>query len=216
VLTGAMRPASALSADGPLNLLNAVRVAAAPEAGGLGTLVVLDDTVHGARDVTKSDTMRVSAFADGAAGPLGWTDGDGRLVLAHRPTRGIEVRGRFAGADLRALPRVDIVVSYQGADGALVDAAVTAGASGIVSAGTGAGYPTPGEVAALERAAASGVVVCQASRVGAGRVPRVPSMAARAWVAAGDLPPWKARILLRLGLAAIRDPETLQAMFDAC
>ena len=174
VLTGAMRPASALSGDGPLNLVNAVRVAASPQARGLGTLVVLDDTIHGARDVTKSDTMRVSAFRDGASGPLGWVDGDGRIVLGHLPARGRSLEGSFAGVDLRALPRVDIVVSYQGADGVLVDAAVAAGARGIVSAGTGAGYPTPGEVEALERAAAAGVVVCQASRVGAGRVPRGP------------------------------------------
>jgi L-asparaginase len=84
-----------------------------------------------------------------------------------------------------------------------------------VSAGTGAGYPTPGEVAALERAAAAGVVVCQSSRVGAGRVPRVPSLVARGWVAAGDLGPWKARILLRLALGSGRtDPEALQALFD--
>src|SRR4051812_33840737 len=78
VLTGAMRPASALSGDGPLNLVAAVRVATSPEARGLGTLVVLDDTIHGARDVTKADTLRVHAFRDGAAGPLGWVDGDGR------------------------------------------------------------------------------------------------------------------------------------------
>ncbi len=85
VLTGSMRPASALSGDGPLNLVNAVRVAASPAARGLGALVLLDDTIHGARDVTKSDTMRVSAFRDGASGPLGWVDGDGAVVLNHAP-----------------------------------------------------------------------------------------------------------------------------------
>ena len=105
--------------------------------------------------MTKSDTMRVSAFRDGAGGPLGWVDGDGRVVLNHRPVRGAGLRGRFAATDLRALPRVDVVVTYLGADGALVDAAVAVGARGIVSAGTGAGYPTPGEVEALERAAAT-------------------------------------------------------------
>ena len=214
VLTGAMRPASALSPDGPLNLLNAVRVAASPVTRGLGVLVVLDDTIHGARDVTKSNTLRTNAFADGAAGPLGWTDGDGRVVLAHAPGRGTAIRGRHAGTDLRALPRVDVTVSHQGADGALVDAAAAAGARGIVSAGTGAGYPTPGEVDALERASRAGVIVCQASRVGSGRVPRVPSLAARGWLAADDLQPWKARILLRLGLATTSDSDVLQALFD--
>jgi L-asparaginase len=216
VITGAMRPASALSADGPLNLLNAVRVAASPEARGLGVLVVLDDTIHGARDVTKANTLRVSAFESPMAGPIGSVDGDGRVVIRARPTRATTIRGLFAGVDLRSLPRVDLVVSHQGADGALVDAAVAAGAAGIVSAGTGAGYPTPGEVEALERAVAAGVIVCQASRTGAGRVPRVPSLAARNWVAADDLPAWKARILLRLALGAgIADAPALEALFDA-
>lgn len=215
VLSGAMRPASALSGDGPLNLVNAVRVAASPEGRKLGTLVLLDDTIHGARDVTKSDTLRVSAIRDGASGPLGWVDGDGTIVLSHLPARGWSLEGSFGNADLRALPRVDIVTSHQGADGALVDAAVTAGARGIVSAGTGAGYPTPGEVEALERASAAGVVVCQSSRVGSGRVPRVPALAARGWVAAGDLQPWKARILLRLAIAAgTTDPDDIQTLFD--
>lgn len=215
VLTGAMRPALALSADGPLNLVNAVRVAASPQGRKLGLLVVLDDTIHGARDVTKSDTLRVSAFRDGASGPLGWVDGDGQIVLSHLPARGWSLEGSFTTVDLRALPRVDIVVSYQGADGVLVDAAVAAGARGIVSAGTGAGYPTPVEVEALDRATSSGVVICQASRVGAGRVPRVPSLVARGWIAADDLQPWKARILLRLALATGRtDADAIQPLFD--
>jgi L-asparaginase len=216
VVTGAMRPASGLAADGPLNLLNAVRVAASPDAGPLGVVVVLDDTVHGARDVTKANTLRVDAFGDGRAGPLGRVDGDGRIVIVHRPGRATSLRGAFAQVDLRGLPRVDVVVSYQGADGTLVDAAVAAGARGIVSGGTGAGYPTPGEVEALERAAAGGVVVCQASRVGSGRVPVVPSLVARGWLAADDLQPWKARILLRLAIAAgDAGRAALQQRFDA-
>jgi L-asparaginase len=216
VVMGAMRPSSALSGDGGLNLVNAVRVAAAPQARGLGALVVLDDTIHAARSATKHDTMRVHAFADGAGGPLGWIDGDGRVVLDHRPARATTLRGAFAGADLRAQPRVDIVLTYLGADGTLVDAAVAAGARGIVSAGTGAGYPTPGEVEALERAHDAGVIVVQATRVGAGRVPPIPSLVTRGWVAADDLQPWKARILLRLALAAgTHERAALQALFEA-
>jgi L-asparaginase len=215
VICGAMRPATALSADGPLNLVNAVRLAGSREARGLGALVLLDDTIHAARSATKADTMRVSAFHDGAAGPLGWVDGDGRIVLASVPARGTGLRGAFSGVDLADLPRVDIVASYQGADGALVEAAIAAGARGIVNAGTGAGYPTPGEEAALERAAAAGVQVVQATRVGGGRVPPVPKLAERGWLAAGDLNPWKARILLRLALArGVTDPAELQPLFD--
>ena len=215
VLTGAMRPASALSGDGPLNLASAVRVAASPEASWLGVLVVMDDTIHGARDVTKSNTLRVDAFTDAGAGPLGRVDGDGRVVLTALPARATTLRGAYAAVDLRSLPRVDIVVTYQGADGALIDAAVAAGARGIVSAGSGAGYPTPAEVRALERASAAGVVVCQASRVGSGRVPPVPSLLERGWVAADDHRPWKARTLLRLALAAGEDLATIRARFDA-
>lgn len=216
VLTGAMRPANALGGDGPLNLVNAVRLAASPASRGLGTLVLLDDTIHGARDVTKSNTLRVTAFTDGAAGPLGWVDADGRVILAHLPARGASLRGRFAAVDLRGLPRVDLVVTYTGADGTLIDAAVAAGAAGIVSAGSGDGYPTPLEVEALERASAAGVTVCQASRVGTGRVVQVPALVAHGWVAADDLQPWKARVLLRLALAAgITGREALQALFDA-
>ena len=213
VLTGAMRPASALSGDGPLNLVSAVRVAAAPEAGGLGVLVVMDDTIHGARDVTKSNTLRLNAFASPMAGPLGRVDGC--VALSSRPARASTLRGAYAAVDLRALPRVDVVTSYQGADGVLIDAAVAAGARGVVSAGTGAGYPTPAEVEALERASAAGVMVCQASRVGSGRVPPVPSLLARGWVPADDVVAWKARTLLRLALAAGEDLPTIRARFEA-
>ncbi len=215
VITGAMRPASALSADGPLNLVNAVRVAANPAARGLGVLVVMDDTIHGARDVTKQNTLRVDAFASPMTGPLGRIDGDGRVVISSRPARGTSLRGSYARVDLRSLQRVDVVASYQGADGALIDAAVAAGARGIVSAGTGAGYPTPLEVEALERASAAGVLVCQGSRTGSGRVPPTPSMARRRWIPADDIVPWKARVLLRLALAAGERPGVIAERFAA-
>ncbi len=215
VLTGAMRPASALSADGPLNLVEAVRVAASSAARGLGVLVVMDDTIHGARDVAKANTLRVDAFSSPMTGPLGRVDGDGRVVITSRPMRGTTLRGAYAGVDLHALSRVDVVASYQGADGALIDAAVGAGARGIVSAGTGDGYPTPWQVEALERASAAGVAIVQSTRVGSGRVPPLPALIARAWIAADDLGPWKARILLRLALAASEDLMTIRARFAA-
>lgn len=215
VLTGAMRPASALSGDGPLNLVEAVRVASAPDARGLGVLVVMDDTIHGARAVAKTNTLRVDAFASPVAGPLGRVDGDGRVVLSAQPARATTLRGAYAGADLRALPRVDVVASYQGADGALIDAAVAAGCQGIVSAATGDGYPTPSQVEALERASAAGVAIVQSSRVGSGRVPPLPALLARGWIAADDVNPWKARILLRLALAAGEGVETIRERFAA-
>lgn len=213
VLVGAMRPASALGSDGALNLLRAVQVAASPEVSGLGVLVVLDDTVHAARDATKTATFRLDAFKSPSAGPLGYADADGRVVIYHRP-RLPDPAVSFEAADLARLPRVDIVVSHIGADGALIDAAMAAGASGIVSAGTGAGRCTPEEDAALDRAISRGVVVCQGSRVGSGRVARSPRMRRRGLVSAEDLVAWKARILLALALTRSDDPEVIQDMFD--
>ncbi|MBV9326427.1 MAG: asparaginase [Chloroflexi bacterium] len=214
VLVGAMRPASGLSADGDLNLLNAVRVAAHPDSRGRGVLVVLNDTIHSARDVTKTATLRVQTFQGRDQGPLGFADTDGQVVYYHSTDRRHTLQSEFDVRQLSALPRVDVVVSYVGADGALIDAAVAAGARGLVSAGTGGGRPTPLEDDALDRARKTGVVICQSSRVGSGRVVRSPSLAARGFVAADNLQPWKARILLALALTRTSDPERIQAVFD--
>jgi L-asparaginase len=211
VVTGAMRPSTAISPDGYLNLLNAFRTASNQSACGKGVLVLLNDTIHAARDVTKTNTFRVHTCQSRDTGPLGYADADGRLIWYGAPVR------RRGGFDVRALtdlPRVDLVVSYVGADGALIDAAVAAGAQGIVSAGTGAGRPTPGEDEALDRAIAKGVVVVQASRTGSGRVARSPKIHARGIVAADDLLPWKARILLMLALTRTHDPEAIQQLFE--
>ena len=112
------------------------------------------------------------------------------------------------------LPRVDVVVSYIGADGTMIDAAVAAGAQGIISAGTGAGRPTPAEDEALTRAHERGLTIVQSSRVGSGRAVRSPGLQRKGWVASDNLQPWKAKILLSLGLTVTRDPDQLQRMFD--
>ncbi len=212
VLVGAMRPASALGSDSALNLLRAVQVAAEPAARDRGVLVVLNDTILAARDVTKTATFRVEAFAARDAGPVGHADADGRVVFRNPPSP--RERPRFEPDGLARLPRVDVLVSYVDADGLFVDAAVAAGARGLVSAGTGAGLPTPPERDAYDRAIAAGVVVCQSSRVGSGRVARSPSMGDRGVVAAGDLQPWKARVLLALALTVTTDSESIQQLFD--
>jgi L-asparaginase len=214
VLVGAMRPASAVSSDGDLNLLNALRVAAAPESRGKGALVVLNDTIHAARSVTKTATQRVETFQARDLGPLGYADGDSQVVYYQAPTRGHTLATPFDIRTLADLPRVDVITSYVDADGVFVNAAVEAGARGLVSAGTGGGRMTPTEEAAYDRAQAQGVVICQASRVGSGRVARSPGMAARGIVAADNLPPWKARILLALALTRTTDPDTIQRLFD--
>src|SRR5580704_5581512 len=168
VLVGAQRPASALGSDAGMNLVNALRVAGSAEARGKGVLVVLNDEIHPARDVVKTSTYRVQTFRSFDFGALGHVDGDGvhfyrAPVKAHMPDTA------FAEREIGALPRVDIVLSYAGADTALIDAAIGAGAKGIVSAGFAPGSPTPEQRAAFEHAAKSGVVVVQWSRA-TGRV----------------------------------------------
>lgn len=214
-IVGSMRPASAISADGYLNLLNAVRVAADPQSRGRGCLVVMNDTIYGARDVTKNATFRVEAFQSRDLGPLGFADGDGKIVYYHQPVRKHTVDTEFDVRSLSSLPRVDIVLSYVGADGVMIEAAARAGAKAIVSAGTGAGKPTPAEEDALDRVCKEyGVLVCLCSRVAAGRVARSPGTARRGFVAGDSLPPWKARILMALALTRTRDPDDIQRMFD--
>src|SRR6266481_84334 len=169
VLVGAQRPASALGSDAGMNLVNALRVAGSPEARGKGVLVVLNDEIHAARDVVKTSTYRLQTFRSTDFGALGHADGDG-VHFYRAPLRAHMPDTPFACLDLTALPRVDIVYSYAGADGALVDAAVAAGARGIVSAGFAPGSPTPEQRASFERAAKSGVVIVQCSRAASGRV----------------------------------------------
>jgi L-asparaginase len=215
VLVGSMRPASAISADGYLNLLNAVRVAANPQSRGRGCLVVMNDTIYSARDVTKNATFRVDAFQSRDLGPLGFADGDGRVVYYHQPARPHTVDTAFDVRALQSLPRVDIAISYVGADGVMIEAAAKAGAQAIVSAGTGAGKPTPTEEDALDRVSKEyGIVVCLCSRVASGRVVRSPGLARRGFVAGDNLPPWKARILMALALTETKDPDDIQRMFD--
>src|ERR1700687_783621 len=168
VLVGAQRPASALGSDAGTNLVNALQVAACPEARGKGVLVVLNNEIHAARDVVKTSTYRVQTFRSFDFGALGHVDGDGphfyRAPLkAHMPDTS------FAGRDIAVLPRVEIVYSYAGADGALVRAAVAAGARGLVSAGFAPGSPTPDQRVAFIEAAQAGVVVVQCSRAASGR-----------------------------------------------
>jgi L-asparaginase len=213
VVVGSMRPSSALSADGYLNLVNAIRVAAEPASRGQGVLVVLNDTILAARDVTKTATYRVETFNARDLGPLGYADADGQVVFYHRTQRRHTLETEIDVRGLTRLPRVDVVVSYVGADGAMIEAAVAAGARGIVTAGTGSGRTTPSEEKALIRAQQQGVIVCQSSRVGSGRVVRGATIKEHGFVAADNLQPWKARVLLALALTT-SDPDEIQRMFD--
>src|SRR4029079_4103386 len=145
-------PSSAISADGYLNLVNAVRVAADPGSRGRGCLVVMNDTIYNARDVTKNSTYRVDAFKSRDMGPLGFADADGKIIYYHQPTRPHTADTEFDVRRVAHLPRVDVVLSYVGADATMIDAAVHAGAKGIVSAATCDGRTTPRADCALHHA----------------------------------------------------------------
>jgi L-asparaginase len=215
VVVGSMRPASAISADGYLNLVNAVKVAADPGSRGRGALLVMNDTIYNGRDVTKNATYRVQAFQSRDLGPLGYADGDGKIVYYYQTVKKHTVDTEFDVRGLQSLPRVDVVVSYVGADGKMIEAAATAGAKGIVSAATGAGRPTPAEDEAFDRVyREKGVIMCLCSRVASGRVVRSPGLAKRGFVAGDNLQPWKARALLALALAKTADADEIQRMFD--
>jgi L-asparaginase len=213
VMVGAQRPASALGTDAGTNLVNALQVAGSPEARGKGVLAVLNNEIHPARDVVKTSTYRVQTFRSLDFGALGHVDGDGvhfyRAPLkAHMPST------VFAARELTPpLPRVDIVLSYGGADAALVEAAVAAGAKGIVNAGFAPGSPTPVQQDALIAAAKAGVVVVQCSRAAVGRVAPRRKLKETGIVAGEDFSPQKARILLMLMLTTTSDIGEIQAAF---
>jgi L-asparaginase len=212
VVVGAQRPASALGSDAGMNLLGAVRTVSAPAARGLGVLVVLNDEIHAAREATKTSTYRLQTFRSPDFGLLGHIDGDG-VQIYRQPRRRHAPDTEFDIAGLARLPRVDIAYSYGGADGTVVDALVAAGARGIVSAGLAPGIPTPLERIALERARGAGVIVVQSSRAGSGRVALRRYLDEAGMVAADNLNPQKARILLMLALTRTTDIIEMRRMF---
>ncbi len=212
VLVGAQRPSSALSTDAGLNLVNAIRVAASPEARGMGVLVVLNDEIQAARDVTKTATLRLQTFRTADFGVLGHADGDA-VVFYRRPLRRCYPDTEFDVRALETLPRVDIAYAYAGGDGTAVRAFAAAGAKGIVSAGFAPGFTPPGEFEALKEAAARGVVVVQSTRAGSGRTFRGTRLADAGFLIADNLIPQKARILLSLALTVTRDPEQIARIF---
>ncbi len=220
VVTGAMRQANAVGADGPANLLNAVRIAAAPAARARGTLVLMNDEIFAARDVTKSNTTRLNAFTAPDAGVLGLADPD--TVIFYRAPPSTCLPPRFDLESLGDFPRVDVVYANIGADSVVVDALVNAGAKGLVLAGVGRGGSTPSMGRALRRAAERGVMIAVSNRTGRGGVAWGTSADTLAVLPAGqgasigatDLNPQKARVLMMLALAAHFDATGIATLFD--
>jgi L-asparaginase len=221
VVTGAMRNPSMAGYEGPANLLAAFRTAADPASRGRGVLVVLNDEINSAREVTKTDALRLQTFQTRVFGALGTVDGD-RVAYSRTVTHRHTARSEFDASSIEALPRVDIVMTYQGAPGDLIRAAVDNGARGIVIA-SAAGATSGTQNEGIQYALGKKVFVVTGTRTGSGRIPPrrgggPPSAsaddAARVFrIGADDHAPLKARILLMLALTKTQEPAEIQRIF---
>ena len=215
VLTGSMRPSTALSADGPLNMYNAVAIAASPKAKGYGVMVLMNDDIHSAHDVKKMITTPVHTFESPLEGLLG-TCIFGEVEFFHKPFGRHTVDSEFSIDGVTELPRVDIVYTCADVSADLVDIMVKAGAKGIVVAGVGDGNMNAGTLEAVKRATQKGIPVVRASRVPVGAVLIKGEINDEEYgtVSSADLNPQKARILLMLALLKKdRSRENLQNLF---
>lgn len=215
VMVGSMRPSTAVSADGPLNLFNAVGVAADPKAKGRGVLVVMNDWIHGAHSLTKTSTTSVQTFMSPLRGLVGVAS-YGKNDWYNTPQWKHTTQSEFDISNVTQLPRVDIVFAAMDSSPDLIDCSVTSGAKGIVIAGVGNGNMTKGSVHAAAKAVAHGVVVVRSSRVATGSVGRNVEVEddKLGFVASDELNPQKSRILLSLALLKKRTPDELQQLFN--
>lgn len=215
VMVGAMRPATAMSADGPFNLYNAVVVATDANSAGRGVLVAMNDTVLDARDVTKTNTTGVQTFQSVNYGTLGYIH-NGKVDYQRMPTRMHAPKDIFDISKLTTLPKVDIVYSYANASAAPVKALVSEGAKGIVSAGVGNGNLYNSVFDALVEARKQDVAVVRSSRVPTGSTTQDAEVddVKYGFVASGTLNPQKARVLLQLALTKTTDPAEIQKIFN--
>ena len=216
VLVGSMRPATAISADGPINLYNAVALAGNPEAKGRGPLVVLNDTIHYAREAQKMHSTRMDTFQSPNRGIAGMMN-TGKAFFYSDNTARHTTKSEFSLSNLTVanLPRVDVVYSYANLGGELIDALVGQGVKGIILAGVGDGNSTDAAIAALEQAAKKGVAVVRCSRTGSGVVDRNVEINddKLGFIAGMELNAQKARILLMLALTKTSDAKKLQEYF---
>ena len=212
VVVGSQRPLNGLSSDAPLNLVNAIRTAADPASRGRGVLVMLNDEIQSAREVTKTSTSRLQTFRSPDFGILGQVDG-AEVVYYRTATRRHAPDTVFDIGKLDALPRVDIAYAYAGCDGTAVRAFLAAGARGIVSAGFAPAMTPPAEAEALRAAAKGGTIVVQATRAGSGRTANLTRLRDAGLINADNLNPQKSRILLALALTLTRDTQQIQGFF---
>ena len=213
VVTGAQRPYNGLSTDGPINLLDAIRVAAAPGTRGKGAVVVTNGEINAARDVTKTNTYRLQTFRSRDLGVIGYADAD-RIEYYRTPHRRHTVGSEFEVEGVKAMPYADVLYIHTGTRAGLADALIQLGAKGIVIAGAGAGAPGGLEGEVRQIVDRQSAVVVQSSRVGEGRVVRDNNWYLPGMVAADTLSPQKSAVLLSLALTCTSDPEEIQRMFD--
>jgi L-asparaginase len=222
VVVGSMRNPSTLGYEGAANLLEGFRVAAAPAAKGRGVMVVLNDEINAAREATKTDALRLHTFQTRGYGILGVVDSD-RVAFYRKVEKRHTAGSEFDVETIDALPRVDVIMTYQGASGDLIKAAVDQGAKGIVIATAGAGATSGTQGEAVQYALGKGVFVVTTTRTGSGRIaPRTrpappgtnggPNPRERA-IAGEDLAPIKARVLLMLALTKTQAGAEIQRMF---
>jgi L-asparaginase len=217
VLVGSMRPSTAMSADGPLNLLNAVRTAISADAKGKGALIVLNDEINAARDTTKTNTLRVETFRAPELGLLGYVDED-KVSFYRSTTKRHTMNTEFDVTSMTQLPKVSILYSYIEPDAAMIKAAISGGAKGIVFAGTGNGALSVFEETAIKDVTAMPAgtrpALVRSSRVGNGRVIATAEYDALGVIPSDTLNPQKARILLMLALSKTSDPKELRRIFS--
>ena len=214
VMVGAMRNSGSLSADGPLNIFNAVNVAMNKEAAGKGVMVVMNDEIHAAREVTKTNTTAVDTFKSPNSGKIG-TVFYGNVKFYMNPTRKHTVNSAFDITKIKELPRVDIIYSHSNDNPDFVNVAVKNGAKGIVNAGMGNGNPFPSALEALGEAVKVGVVVVRDSRVGSGETTLNGEVddGKYGFLASDNLNAQKARVLLMLALTQTTDKAKIQELF---
>lgn len=214
VLTGSMRPSTALSADGPLNMYNAVALAAHPDAKGHGVMVVMNDEIHSAKHVKKMITTPVQTFQSPQEGLVG-TVIFGDVLFFNKPHGRHTTNSEFSIEGVTSLPRVDIVYGCADMSADLIDLMVGAGAKGIVIAGVGDGNMNAATLEAAKKATAKGIHVVRASRVPIGAVLIKGEIvdADFGTVSSDELNPQKARVLLMLALLKERSRDDLQRLF---
>ena len=213
VVVGSMRPASAISADGPLNLYHAVKIASTKEAKGKGVMVTLNDRIASARYITKTNTTTTDSFKSLEQGYIGEVAGE-VVSFYNESTRKHTTDSEFDISKLKELPQVDILYGYQNDQKYVYDAAVKAGAKGIVVAAAGNGTMSTEAINGATDAVKKDVVIVRSSRAGNGIVTHEKMDDEHHFVSSDSLNPQKARILLMLALTKTKNPDNIQSYYE--